>query len=205
MKRITQALWGVVLGLLAASAAFAQTATVPSLTSITNRGATYYASANFTLMAAPTDIAILKGSATKTVFVRQVEVSCIQNTASTIPVAIIKRTVANTDTAASVVNPTITKADSGDGAATAVMTTYVSTGGANPTLGTGTTVDTQKLTMLSSVAPTSAPNVFKKVWGADYMAKYIVLRGTAQGLAINFGGATVTGATCAVNYAWIER
>lgn len=201
MKRIISGLL-LALGLFA-SAAFSQTATVNSLSNITNKGATYYASSTYTLVANPSDFFVIGGSATKTVYVKSIEASCTLTTAAQFPLYLVKRSTATTVVSATAVSAV--PADSSDGAATATVNSYVSGTAADPT--PGTVVGNIAVETMSLLAPGTAGggrSLFKRDFGTG-MDRYIVLRGTAQNLALNFADAATTGAICYVAVSWIER
>lgn len=201
MKRIATLLV-LALGLFA-SVAFAQTATVNSLANVTNRAGTYYAAVTgLVLVASPTDSVIITGSATKTIFVKSVKLSCTATTAAQVPVHLYKRTTANTVVSATAL--TAVKSDSADDAATAAVYTYVSGTAANPTTGTGVIMDTEILSILAPGTAAGGKSLFSREWGTG-MDRYLTLRGTAQSLAINFGGVTLAGSLCNVAIAWMER
>lgn len=206
MKRVSSHLLALVLGLLAVSVAFAQTATVNSLSNVTNRAATYHASILITPVATPTDIFILKGSATKTVFVKSLGLTCLQGTVGTYtPVYLYKRIVANVQRDAyllSGIAVSAVAADSSDSAATAAPTYYTGNVGISDVSGPILVKGVQLFSSTAASAPPGTP--IEQNWGTG-MDRYIVLRGVAQGLAVNLAGATVTGATCHVNVSWIER
>lgn len=165
--------------------------------------ATYSAAtATFTPPATPTDFFIINGSATKTVRIISLLFTCTQTTAGINNFYLIKRTSANSGGTA--VATTIVKNDSSDAAATAVCQHYT----ANPT--TGSSSGFVKTLKLLTPAPASL------VTGITYELIYqdtrgypkpITLRGTAEGLAINFQGAALpTGmAGMAVSATWTEE
>ena len=202
MKRLTN-LIVLCVGLLVAASAFAQTATVNSLANITNKGATYQAAVTgLVLVASPTDSVVIVGSATKTVYVKSVRLTCTLTTAAQAVVHLYKRSTA--DTVVSATALTAVPLDSSDSAATATVNTYVSGTAANPTTGTGVIFDTELLSMLAPGTAAGGRSILSRDWGLG-MDRYVTLRGVAQSLAINFGGATLTGGTCNVAVSWIER
>lgn len=144
--------------------------------------------------ATPTDVVLLTGSATKTVRVKRVSISGLATTTGTMDVALVKRTAANTGTAT---NPSIALFDSNDGAASAVVSQY----SANPSaLGAGIAISDQKLNF--GVAGSSGTVVFDFATRND---KPIILRGVAQGLAINLNGQAVpAGGTLSYSILWEE-
>jgi hypothetical protein len=156
---------------------------------------TYSASANITVAAAATDIAILPGSATTTVFVTKIIISGIQTTAGEVDLQIIKRSTANTGGTSAAM--TAVPHDSADSAAIAAPLSYT----ANPT--PGTTVGTVRRVYIPvNLATTQVYSVTVIEFGDK--GKPITLNGVAQGLAVNLGGATLAGGTVSVVYEWFE-
>lgn len=154
----------------------------------------YSASAVVASAASATDIAILPGNATNTVLVTEVRVSCTQTTAGTIQLHVIKRSTANSGGTSA--GMTEVPDDSSYAAASSAALTYT----ANPTPGTAVgDVDIAKLGCMAT--GTAAPN---DVYIANFRQKPIVLRGTAQGLAVNLNGATVSGGSFTVTYKFME-
>ncbi len=130
--------------------------------------------------ATPTDIVVLKGSATKVVKVKRITVSGIASSAGSMDVSIVRRTTA--DTSGTFTNPTIHAFDSSDATSTASVQQY----SANATLGTGTAIRNQTLNF--GVAGAAGTVQF------DFMAvndQPLILRGTAQSAVINLNGQTV--------------
>lgn len=139
-----------------------------------------------------TDNAVLTGNGTTDVLVTKLKVSCTQTTAGIILLKIFKRTTADTGGTAASVTPT---PDDSNYSASATMTTYTSTG---PTTTGNALVDSY---YLGCMAPgTASPN---DIYLLNRQQKPIVLIGTAQQLAVNFGGA-ITGGNLTVTYEWIE-
>lgn len=156
--------------------------------------ASYSASAVVASAASATDIAVLPGNATNTVLVTEVRVSCTQTTAGVIQLHLIKRSTA--DTAGTSVAMTEVPDDANYAAASSAALTYT----ANPTLG-GTVGDLDIIKLGCMATGTTSPN---DLYIANFRQKPIVLRGTAQQLAINLNGASVTGGSFALTYKWIE-
>ena len=166
----------------------------------TERSVYMAASLAFTPGATPTDVATIFGSATKTVRVLRAWLSTTQNTAGTNTWLVIKRSTANSG--GSSTNLDEVAVDSIQTAATATTLNYTS----NPSL--GATVGKLYSARVFSPAPATA--------GGDRMhiidftnsgiSRGIVLRGTAQGLAINFNGAALpAGLSVCVTFEWIEE
>lgn len=145
--------------------------------------------------ATPTDVAIITGSATKTIRVKQVIVSGVATTAGTMDVSLVKHTVANT--AGTATTPTIAKFDSGDAAASAVVSQY----SVNPTIDASKIIVANKMVNMG-VAGAAGVAVFDFSTRND---KAIVLRGIAQQLAINLNGQAVpTGGAVSYSIEWEE-
>lgn len=158
------------------------------------RPASYSASATVTTAASATDIAVLPGNASNTVLVTKVKVSCTQTTAGIILLQIIKRSTA--DSGGTSAGMTEVPDDSNYAAASSAALTYTANPTINATVGN---VDTYKLGCLA--AGTAAAN---DIYILNRTQKPIVLRGTAEQLAINLNGVTVTGGSVALTYEWIE-
>ena len=167
---------------------------------------TYSASTgSFVPVASATDIAILPGSATKTIKVLRVKVqlSSTSTTSQNIACALIKRSTANSGGTSSAT--TVVPHDSNNTAGSAVPLSYT----ANPTTGTSIgNIDSAFVCTLD--APTIAtPADPMNEWVVDFTApgmQPVVLRGTAQGLAVNLGGVTVTATAAAkVSYTYTEE
>lgn len=151
--------------------------------------------------ATPLDIAVLTGSATKTVRVKSVIVRGYWDTGSTalaIPVYFKKHTVANTGGTATATG--ITKFDSGDSAATAVVSQY----SADPTIdATATTIAAMPLA--ATLETVGVGEV--RIDFANTAEHGLVLRGVAQQLAINLNAwaGTQTGVNLAYTFIWSEE
>lgn len=158
--------------------------------------ATYSSSVNVAAAAAATDVAVLTGSASKTVYVTKVIISGIQTTAGLNEVLLVKRSTA--DTGGTSTAGTAVPHDSADAAATATLAAYT----ANPTA-LGTSVGTLRRNYQPIGGATSVVNPVVTYELGD-KGKPIVLRGIAQQLAVNLNGATLTGGTFDVTYEWFE-
>lgn len=153
----------------------------------------YHASANVASVASATDIAVLPGNATNTVVVYRVQVSCTQTTAGIITLQLIKRSAA--DSAGTSSNMVVVPDDANYSAGVSVPKTYT----VNPS--TGTAIGNSDTALVGCLAPgTAAANdiyVFRPT-------KPIILRGTAQQLAVNLNGVTVTGGSFDVTFDYAE-
>ena len=158
------------------------------------RPASFVASATVASAASATDIAVMPGNASNTVLLTKIRVSCTQTTAGIITLNIIKRTTA--DTAGTSSGMTAVADDSNTSAAVSALLTYT----ANPTINNTTgNVDTVKLGCMAT--GTASPN---DIYILARQQKPLVLRGTAQQIAVNLGGTTVTGGSFAITFEWIE-
>lgn len=169
---------------------------VPSVNSEGTK-ATYSVAGLVTPPATPTDMVILNGSGTKTVRVLRVEVSLTGTAAGIADVILIKRSTANSGGTAT--TPNVVPHDSSDAAGTAVVQQY----SANPA-GVGTVVGNVRAAKMGISAADVTDTI---IW--DFTKnndKGIVLRGTAQGLAINLNGdALITGEVLAYSITWSEE
>jgi hypothetical protein len=153
----------------------------------------------FTPPATPTDVAIITGSATHTVYVTRIELSTTQTAAGVNNWFMIKRSTANTGGTSA--TPTLVPLDSNNPAATAVVRSYT----ANPTT-LGTSVGNVRVTKVLSDSPTTAfppPYVFD--FTNSGLCSGVVLRGVAQSLCLNFNGVALPGGlNVTVNFEWVE-
>lgn len=163
--------------------------------------ATYSASsALLTPVASATDLAILNGSASKTI--RLLKVFCTYKTDGAAGSRdqnifyLVKRSTANS--AGTPTTLTNVPLDSANAAASAVCLSYT----ANPT--PGTTVGTVIVGSAYS-GQISGPSIV--LFDADKYGQALVLRGTAQGVAVNNNGVTVPGTSPQVQftYVWTEE
>lgn len=167
--------------------------------------ATYAASTNGTIVspATPSDMAIINGSGTKLIKIIAVQFSAIQTTLGTNIYYLVKRSTANSGGTSTTL--TSVPFDSTNASATAVVQAYT----ANPT--TGSAVGTITAMQVKSPALTSAislHNIDLANFGmrSFELAQPITLRGTAEGLAINFAGAAFpTGMLWVANFVWTEE
>ena len=153
---------------------------------------------------APTDIACIYGSATRTIRVKQVRVSGVAGTAINITAVLLKRASANTGgtLATSTALPVAYPMDSTFAAATATLQAWT----VNPTI-----VDT-------SPGIINAATVFLPATGTasgagaqlfdvnDFAMSPIVLRGVAQNLCVNLNGVTApSSGLMTVSFVWNEQ
>lgn len=166
-----------------------------SYVNIEGRKATYSCFASFTPVAG--DIAVLPGSASKTIRVTRVEVSLsTTGTAALEAVQLIKRSTA--DSAGTSAAMTAVAHDSNFAAASAAPLSYT----AAPTLGTavGTLRGVQFFDESATVA---GANTWLWTFG-ERPASAVVLRGIAQELCVNLGGVVAT-QTATVSFEWTEE
>lgn len=146
-------------------------------------------------VASATDIATITGNASTTVFVTKVIISGTQTTGGQIRVDLIKRSAANTSGSSAAM--TAVPYDSTDSAASATCLSYT----ANPTPGAAVgTVRTAPIAIGGTTATSSNVTVFD--FGST--GKPVTLSGTAQVLAVNLAGVTVTGGSFYITFEWVE-
>lgn len=156
---------------------------------------TYSASiAGLTAVSSQTDQCTLNGSATKTLKVRRIFFSNVPTTAVAEPIAILKRSTANTGAGGAI---TKVAYDTSNAASTSALAEYWT---AAPTLGTliGVISDLVFNFPISTTGP-AGPAVM--VYGQ--LGQPIVLRGVAQAVSINLSGITFTG-TVGCTFEWTE-
>lgn len=184
-----------VLSLIWSLVAFGQapTATLPA------KGAASYAAAKTGLASAAsaTDIAVLSGNATNTVVVSKVVVSCTQTTAGIITLQLMIRTTADSG-GTSTGSPSSFPLDQNNSAASSSVLTYT----ANPTVNDGTNRLIDSVLIGCMATGTASPNDIY-IWTPP-PGQSVVLRGTAQQLAVNLNGSTVTGGSFNIRYQWME-
>lgn len=158
------------------------------------------ATGSFTPPATPTDMAIITGSATKTIRVTKIELSTLQTTAGQNVFFIVARSAANTGGTA--VAATAVSFDSNNSAATAVVQHY----SANPT-GLGAAIGNVKVTRLvTPQATTAGQDVYVFDFTNYGLSSGFVLHGTTQSLCLNFNGVALpAGFSVAVNFEWVEE
>jgi hypothetical protein len=161
---------------------------------------TYGASVTAVAMAlTATDVFCIQGSATKTVYIKQMQLTGVATTATTTDLLTIKRSTANT--AGTPVAATAVPFDSNSVAATATVFGY----SANPTLGTAVgTLHADKYTL---TAATGAPanTIIPYNYNIDNTTQNLVLRGVAQEACFNMNGITPGGAVFSADIIWMEQ
>lgn len=157
---------------------------------------TFRAVANVAAAVTATDIAILPGNATTTVYVTNVTISGIQTTAGLVDTLLVKRSVANSGGTSAAI--TAVPLDATDTAAVSLPLSYT----ANPTPGAAVGTIDRAYVNAGPLATAVTPVTYSFDFGR--YGKPVVLSGTAQGLAVNLNGVTVTGGTFTIVYEWIE-
>jgi len=142
-----------------------------------------------------TDIVYIAGSSTKTIKVQRIILTATQTTAAVRDVLLIKRSTANTGTSTAL---TKVPNDSTSAAATASIVSYT----ANPTVGAAVgTVYAEKV----NISTTALGGGKLDVNFTDILGQPVVLRGTAEGLAVNLNGVTSAGAAIFCTVFWTEE
>lgn len=151
--------------------------------------ATYrYAALAFSMVATPTDVIVIQGSAAKTIRIKRVAVSGAATAAGTMPVQLVRRSTAGTLGSAALTAVVAAKHDTEFPAPTAVVSTV---GTANyTTLGTiAGVIATGRLQM---TALATGLGVAPIVWDFSTRQDHpIVLRGVLQHVCINFNAAAI--------------
>ena len=142
-----------------------------------------------------TDIFTITGNATTTVFVTKVTVGGTQTTGGMALVKLIKRSTANSaGTSTAGVN---VPHDSSDAAASATTLVYT----ANPTTGSVVgTIRSQSVAFSAAAGTTNNVQTFE----LGDKGRPVTLRGTAQVLAVNLNGVTVTGGSLNIDIEWVK-
>lgn len=170
----------------------------------------YMASGTFTPAATPTDLVIIEGSSTRTVRVTSFEITTTNTGAGSQQFFLIKRSAA--DTTGTFVAATKVSLDSGWAASTSNRVGHFT---ANPgALGTAVGTIVTKRVASPAAVPASFAGVVRDA-GIDLLEnvnkkndyfQYGTLRGVAETLALNFGGAAlVAGQTHAYVITWVEE
>ena len=160
--------------------------------------ATYSASTTaLASVASATDVFTLTGSATKTVRVRSVSLSCVATAGSVQSVLLIMRSTA--DTVGTFTNEVEVPNDDLNAAASATVLSYT----ANPTLGTAIgTVGSSKFACNSSAGNALAPVTI--AFGGRGQ-QYPTLRGTTDVFAVNLNSTTISGSSLDLYVEWTEE
>ena len=165
--------------------------------------ATYAASASGIVpAAATTDVFTITGSATKTIRITAITISCTTTAGSgfSANLTMVRRSTANTGGTSTTI--TAGSHDTNNAAATAVVRSYT----ANPSaLGTANGVIRAHRFSISTAG--GAGNIGPlNLWEfGSRPAQAIVLRGTSDMLAINLGGVTITSPILSASVEWTEE
>lgn len=154
--------------------------------------------AAFTPVATPTDIFSIEGTANKYIYIWRFFLSTIQNTAGVNTWFLNKHSTANSGSTP--VASTIVPHDNAFPASTALVQHYTAT---NPTPGTslGSVLTTR---LNSPAAATAGIGAVQGTW-FDFTFP-IILKGAAQGLALNFAGAALpAGLSVIAGFTWTEQ
>lgn len=144
-----------------------------------------------------TDTCTLTGSATKTIRVRRIYFGMVATTAITDPIAIVKRSTANTGGTSSVMVPV--PYDSRNAAATATVAFYT----ANPTTGTLVGVLADPLFSVGNLT-TGGAQSFPSEFQFGRLGQPILLRGIAEVLAVNLNSFGYSGNLTTCGFEWTE-
>lgn len=173
-------------------------ASIPVVATIAASTKTTYGASIVGLVTAvtATDVFTITGSGTKTVKIIELGIAGSAAAAVNLSVALIKRSTANT--AGTSTTPAVIPFDSTNAAGTVVVRAYT----ANPTL--GTTVGTLKAfkPLIDSTTIQSNPII---LFVQAEVSQPIVLRGTAEVLAVNFSSTTVTTPAFNMYVVWTEE
>lgn len=157
---------------------------------------TYSATINVAAAGSATDIGLINGNASNTCYVTKILISGIQTTAGLVDVVLIKRSTANSGGTSGA--GTAVPHDSTDAAASSVVLGYT----ANPTPGT-TVGNVRRGYLVAGALATSVVNEIL-TWEFGDKGRPIILRGVAQGLAVNLNAVTVTGGIFTITFEWFE-
>ena len=148
-----------------------------------------YAGVALAPVATPTDVIVIQGSATKTVWVKSIKITGAATAAGTMPILAVRRADAGTVGSAVLTAVTGAECDTVDIAATAVVSTV---GTANYTT-VGTTAGNVASGRLQMTALATGVAAFPVIWDFAGVRKDrgIALRGTLQHLCVNLAGAAL--------------
>jgi len=161
--------------------------------------ATYaYVATDVTPVATATDVLTLTGVTGKIIRLSKVTVAGTATAASIYDCYLVKRTTLNTGGTST--NPVATKCDSIDPTASGILSLYT----ANPTLGTGTNFDADKLYLPAGATPASAGTHREWIFGVDGSKEPVIRAGETW--AFNFAGAAVpAGCSLYLSFEWTEE
>jgi hypothetical protein len=162
----------------------------------------YSATASSASYASTTDLFTLAGNASNTVLLHQIRITCTQTTAGQVTLSILKRSVADTSGTSSTINDV--PLDANYSASTSNMLSW----SAAPTRGALiSSLDIASIGCMASA--TASPNDIY-VSPSSWLTHPVVLRGTAQNVAVSLAaagdgsGTTVSGGNFNVQMTWCE-
>lgn len=157
---------------------------------------TYSASTNFAPTSiTATDIFTITGSASTTVYITKVFISGTQATYGLVDISLIKRSTADTGGTSTAV--TAVPHDSNNAAASATILSYT----ANPTVGTPVGSVRRGYTPVTALTTAVNPTV---IFDFGDKGQPMILRGTAQVLAVSLNGASMTTPSFSISIEWYE-
>lgn len=157
---------------------------------------------NLSIAAAPSDVFTITGSAGKTIRVNKIIASGIATSDANVLLQLIKRSSANSGGTSTTL--TAVPHDVSNGVATATVRAYT----ANPTVGAVVgTLRTGRVAIGSASPSSASPTASKQVevFSASSRGQAIVLRGTAEVLAVNMNASTLTGGSMSFAIEWTEE
>lgn len=149
-----------------------------------------------------TDIFTITGAAGVVVRVKRISISGIATADANVVCVLLKRSTANT--AGTSTTPTVVSYDNTNAAATAVVRSYT----ANPTVGTLVgNLNSVRLGVGAAAPGNGDPTQARIVnlFESQAAKQDIVLRGTAEVLAINLNGVTIAGSSFSCRVEWTEE
>lgn len=148
-------------------------------------------------VATATDIFTITGSASKTIKITKIGISTTRTTSGNVDILLLKRSTANSGGTSAAV--TAVPHDSTNAAATGTVLSYT----ANPTTGTLVGAIRSEKNFINTVGGGSTDKI---IWefGQD-ISQPIVLRGTAEVLAINLNSVTINGSSFNISLEWTEE
>ena len=178
---ITAAVWSSLVALLGSS----------NVTQQVSNPTFRYAASAFSMVATPTDVIVIQGSATKTINITKIRLAGAIG-AGTMPFTIVRRSTAGTLSPAVLTAVAAAFVDTNQATATATVSTvgtgnYGTLGTQNPT---GGVIDSGRLVFLAAAAAGGDSEAVKLTYGVSN-DQPLKLRGTSDFICINFGGAAI--------------
>lgn len=152
-----------------------------------------YSGTAFSMVATPTSVLVIKGSATKTVAIKRVCLSGAATAAGSMPFTAVRRSTAGTLGSAVLTAVTAGKLDTDNATATAVVSTvgtanYTTPGTAVATLGAG------RLSMVALGSAATSSAAYPLCWDfSNPLNQGLVLKGVLDFLTIDGNGAAIPG------------